>query len=114
MFISKAKTAQEFRKEVVEYLEFNIKRETNALANMKNLTKSERDMRQAVIASTAFFKEYFSALHFGTRDNDRDFVREALQFYAEPISYVQTQINEPMTAVHGDRGRKAREALDTE
>lgn len=38
-------------------------------------------------------------------------LREALRFYAEEISYVPTQMREPRTAVHGDNGRRARDAL---
>jgi hypothetical protein len=40
-------------------------------------------------------------------------VREALKFYADPISYMPTQVNEPRTAVHGDNGRRARKALSS-
>jgi len=39
-------------------------------------------------------------------------LREALRFYAEEISYVPTQMREPRTAVHGDNGRRARDALE--
>jgi len=35
---------------------------------------------------------------------------EALRFYEDEISYIATQTSEPRTAVHGDKGRKAREA----
>lgn len=35
----------------------------------------------------------------------------ALRFYADEISYMPTQIREPTTAVHGDAGRRARQAL---
>ena len=35
----------------------------------------------------------------------------ALEFYADEISYMATQHKEPRTAVHGDEGKRAREAL---
>lgn len=38
-------------------------------------------------------------------------LREALRFYADPISYLATQMKEPRTAVHGDCGKRARTAL---
>lgn len=38
-------------------------------------------------------------------------VMGALRFYADPISYAVTQAREPRTAVHGDDGRRARQAL---
>lgn len=38
---------------------------------------------------------------------------DALRWYADPISYAVTQMNEPRSAVHGDGGRRARAALGT-
>lgn len=41
-----------------------------------------------------------------------DAVVAALQWYGEPVlTYAITQANEPRSAVHGDGGRRAREAL---
>ena len=36
---------------------------------------------------------------------------EALKWYADPISYMITQMREPRSAAHGDNGRRARAAL---
>jgi len=36
---------------------------------------------------------------------------KALEFYADPISYALTQNNEPRSAVHGDNGKLATQAL---
>lgn len=38
-------------------------------------------------------------------------LRAALEWYADPISSAVTQISEPRSAVHADRGRRARAAL---
>lgn len=38
-------------------------------------------------------------------------MREALAWYADPISYAITQSAEPRSAVHGDNGKRARAAL---
>lgn len=40
-------------------------------------------------------------------------VRKALEFYADELSYIPTQMKEPRTAVHGDNGRMARAALSS-
>lgn len=38
-------------------------------------------------------------------------LRKALEWYADPISYAVTQAKEPRSAVHGDDGQRARQAL---
>ena len=36
---------------------------------------------------------------------------DALAWYADPISFSVTQMNEPRSAVHADNGKRARKAL---
>jgi hypothetical protein len=53
----------------------------------------------------------FPAPGSNTPAGEGEKLREALRFYADPISYAVTQASEPRSAVHGDAGRRARQAL---
>lgn len=61
--ISDSKTAYSMRNEVVEYYDNEIRRETNALDNLKSLGKYEREKRQAVIARLSYDREFWLHLY---------------------------------------------------
>lgn len=64
--------------------------------------RSARNNREERLAQ----KARIAALEDALRVKD-----EALAWYADPISYALTQMNEPRSAVHGDNGHRARTAL---
>lgn len=81
----------------------------SGLENLSDL-QTVLDAVEEALTASPFLATVLVANDKWRADNER--LREALEFYADEImAYSITQMNEPRSAVHGDRGAIARAAL---